>query len=651
MIFKKSVLILVFLCLCTSLYAQQTYRLASPDGRINVEVAVQNGVRYSVVVDGKQLIEPSGLALNTDQTTSGSWTVASDTKSRESEVLKPAVWQKSSTIDNTYRQLTLQFENNLSLQWRAYNNGVAWRWRSELKGPYKVTGETANFAIAGEGKTWYPEEESFYSHNERLYKEYALDSVTTDQLASLPVLVETKGTKILITESSLFDYAGLWVRGTGEGGLQSVHPHYPLKTEKTSDRDERVRVRADFIAKTEGARSFPWRVLMIARNDKELLNNQMVYKLAKPATGDYSWVEPGKVAWDWWNANNVYNVDFKAGINTQTYKYYIDFAAEYGLEYLILDEGWSDTENLLKPNPEVDMEALTAYARKKGVGLILWTTWLSLREQMQPALDQFEEWGIKGIKVDFMQRDDQKMVQYYERVAKEAAERKLLVDFHGAYKPTGWLRTFPNVLTSEGVKGNEVNKWADSITPEHTATLPFIRMAAGPMDFTPGGMRNAHKKNWAAVSTEPMTMGTRANQLAMYVVYESPLQMLCDTPTHYYDVPQAMDFLESVPVEWADTAPLTSKVGDYVMMARKAPNGDWYLGVMTDHTARKLTAELSFLKEGKTYEMKIWKDGINADRNAKDLKVETLQVQKGMEIPIKMVRGGGWVARISPTRK
>ncbi len=648
---KKFVLFLVFLLPVTSTFAQKQFQISSPDGSISVQVSVDKDIRYSVTVDGDQVVEPSEVALATSQRSEEHWEIASEGKSSHSGLLEPVVWQKSKTIDNTYQQLSIEFKNGLSLKWRIFDSGLAWRWESEREEEFNVIDEKADFNFATGAKTWYPEEDGFYSHNERLYKDYALDSVSTDQLASLPVLSEVDGVKMLVTESSLFNYAGMWVRGNNKGGLSGGHPHYPKTTEVTSDRDERVRSREDYIATIQGNHAFPWRVLMVARDDNDLLTNQLVYKLAKPSTGDFSWVEPGKVAWDWWNANNVYEVDFEAGINTKTYKYYIDFASEYDLKYIILDEGWTDTEDLLKTNPDINIKELVRYADQKNVGLILWASWLTLRGQMKEALDQFEEWGIKGIKVDFMQRDDQQMVRYYEKVAQAAAKRELLVNFHGAYKPTGWIRTYPNVLTSEGVLGNEISKFADSVTPDHTTTIPFIRMAAGPMDFTPGGMRNAHKDNWSAVPTEPMTIGTRSNQLAMYVIYESPLQMLCDTPTHYYDEPEAMDFLEAVPVEWAKTVPLKSKVGDYVLMARQAPNGDWYIGGMTDYNARELSAELSFLEEGKNYEMHVWKDGINADRNAKDFKKETKAVTQDTEINVSMVRGGGWVARITNATK
>jgi alpha-glucosidase len=462
----------------------------------------------------------------------------------------------------------------------------------------------------------------------------------------LPALFDVQGYKLLLTESDLFNYAGMWLRGNGNGGVKGVFPYYPKRKEIQGDRNELVPEREDFIASLNGRQSLPWRVLMISREDADLLTNQLVYQLASPSEGDYSWVKPGKVQWDWWNANNIRGVDFRAGINNETYKYYIDFASTYGIEYVILDEGWSDTRDLMKESPDIDIAELSAYASDKGVGIILWTNWLALDgELLEPTLDQFAKWGIKGIKVDFMQRDDQEMVNYYIKVSEAAAQRKMLVDFHGAYKPTGLYRTYPNVVTYEGVLGLEQSKGSDIVDPEHNETIPFIRMVAGPMDYTPGAMLNAQKDNWKPVWSKPMSMGTRVHQLAMFVVYESPLQMLADNPTHYYEEPEAMEFLKEVPTAWAETIPLQAQIGDYVLVARKAKNGDWYIGGMTDWLERELNFNLSFLDDGE-YTMQVWKDGINADRNAQDFKMEMIDINKNSIVIADMAKGGGWTAII-----
>jgi alpha-glucosidase len=625
--------------------AQKNYTLSSPDKSIQVNVNIANTITYSVAVDQREVIGNSLISFVTDAGKDLSWKVANTKQQSKNETIQPVVFQKSNTIKNQYNALQIDFKNGLSLEWRAFDNGVAWHWINKNNKAYKVLAEKANFNLDKNGRAWYPQEDGFFSHNERQYRNYLLDSIDAQKLASLPALFEVNGVKLLITESDLFNYAGMWLQGKGGGQIEAVFPHYPKVKKITSDRDEKVEEREKFIAQVDGAQSFPWRIVMIARDDKEILSNQLVFQLARPAEGDFSWVKPGKVQWDWWHYNNVYNVDFKSGINNATYKYYIDFASKYGIEYVLLDEGWCDTRDLMKQSPDINVEELANYARTKNVSLILWTSWLVLDKQLDIALDQFVKWGIKGIKVDFMQRDDQDMVNYYEKVSKAAAERKMLVDFHGAYKPTGWIRTYPNVMTSEGVLGNEISKFAPAIDPDHTTTLPFIRMAAGPMDFTPGGMLNVHKKEWAANPAEPMTLGTRCNQLAMYVIYESPLQMLCDIPTHYYNEPASMEFLKSVPTEWKSTVPLHAKIGDYVVMAREAKNGDWYIGAMTDWTPRQLIVNLNFLPQGQ-YKMMIWKDGVNADRNAKDFATGTIAVDRNKSVTVSLAQGGGYVARL-----
>src|SRR5699024_4930681 len=375
----------------------------------------------------------------------------------------------------------------------------------------------------------------------------------------------------------LQDYPGFYLQGTQSNRLEAIFPAVSIKEAfepKSSDRNYYPTERADYIAKTSGSRSYPWRVLIIEVEDGELITNQMVYKLAQPSQiEDPSWIIPGKVSWDWWNAWNIYDVDFKAGINNQTYKYYIDFASRMGLQYIIMDDGWYELGDLLTESPDIDVQELVNYGKKKGVDIILWASWKTLEDQWEEAFDQFSEWGIKGLKIDFMQRDDQWMVNWYWKVAKEAAKRHMLVDFHGSYKPSGLRRTYPNVITREGVKGLENNKWSDGINPEHDVTIPFIRMAVGPMDYTPGAMINAQPANFSAVNDRPMSQGTRMHQLAMYVIYESPLQMLADSPTHYLKEKQEIrDYLSEVPVTWDETQVLEASIGEYVVIARRKGN-------------------------------------------------------------------------------
>ncbi|OQP64189.1 alpha-glucosidase [Niastella vici] len=643
---NKAIMMMAGCILALPALAQKKYTINAPDKTLSVQVTVSDSIYYQVMRNGNVLTEAAALSFTTDQNAAG-FRVSKAMAGTHSGILTPVVWQKAKTIADDYSSLRLDFSNKLSMEWRVYKNGIAWRWINNLAKACKVTDELATLNPGPEARAWYPQEDGFFSHNERQYRKYRVGDIDAGKLASLPVLFETKGAKLLLTESGLFNYAGMWVQGDGKGSIRGVFPHYPREKKIEGDRSELVVSREDFIAKIKGPQNFPWRIVMVAKDDGELLTNQLPYLLGTPPApgSDYSWVKPGKVQWDWWHYNNIYNVNFRAGINNDTYKYYIDFAAKYHLEYVLLDEGWCDTRDLFKQSKHINIEELAAYAHSRNVGLLLWTSWLVLDQQLDRALDQFEKWGIKGIKVDFMQRDDQDMVNYYEKVSKAAASHKLMVDFHGACKPTGWSRTYPNVMTSEGVLGNEISKFSDVIDPEHTLTIPFIRMAAGPMDFTPGGMLNVQKNAFAAQPAEPMTLGTRCNQMAMYVMYESPLQMLCDIPTHYYREPECMEFLQAVPAVWQQTIPLTAAIGEYAAIARQAANGDWFIGAMTNWTAREITVDLSFLGDGK-YKMHIWKDGLNADRKAKDFAMDTIEADKSSALTIKMAPGGGYVARL-----
>jgi alpha-glucosidase len=400
---------------------------------------------------------------------------------------------------------------------------------------------------------------------------------------------------------------------------------------------------ADYIAVTRGTRTYPWRALGIAERDADLLTSSLPYLLAKPSLiQDTSWIRPGKVAWDWWNALNLRGVDFKAGVNTATYKHYIDFASRHGIEYVVLDEGWYVLGDVLNVVPEIDVEALTAYGRGKNVGVILWVVWKTLDDQLRPALDRFEKWGVKGIKVDFMQRDDQPTMEFYHRICRAAAERKLLVDFHGAIRPALMTRTWPNLMSTEGVMGLEHDKWSRDVDPEHDVTLPFTRMYLGPMDFTPGAMVNASKGDFMPIFGQPMSQGTRCHQMAMYVVYESPLQMLADSPSNYSREPEAMEFLGPVPTVWDETRVLDGRIGDYVAVARRSGR-DWYVGAMTDWTARELALDLSFLSEGR-FQLDAFEDGVNADRNGSDYRRTRTAVDRTGRLTVRLAEGGGWIS-------
>ena len=628
--------------------AQASYDLHSPDGRIEIRIRTTRQIRYDVVLKGRAVLENCTLTLDVEHTKLGAQPKVMDAKPRSfDQVVEPVVRQKFAKIRDYYNELRLSMEGGYAVVFRAYNEGAAYRFETSMaKEKVKIYGEESSFNFASNFMVYYPQEDSFFSHNERKYLPQHLSEIAPEFLATLPAVVDVgEGAKVAIAESDVDSYPGLWLKGTSGNALAATFPPYPLKESLTRDRDYRVVESADYIAVTAGARTFPWRVIGIADRDGDLLTNQIIYLLEKPSqVQDTSWIKPGKVAWDWWNFNNVYGVDFKAGVNTETYKYYIDFAAKYGLPYIILDEGWYKLGNVLDVVPEINMEELTAYAKQKNVGMILWVVWKTLDDQLIPALDQFQKWGVKGIKVDFMQRSDQILIDYYYRVSRECAKRKMLVDFHGDQKPATMTRTWPNLISTEGVRGMEWSKWSADSEPKHNVTLPFTRMFLGPMDYTPGAMRNATKLTFAPIFGQPMALGTRCHQLAMYVVFESPLQMLSDSPSNYLREPEAMEFLSAVPTEWDETRVLDARIAEYVAVARR--NGkDWYVGAMTDWTPRKLEIDLSFLPDG-NFTMEAYQDGVNADRYASDFKKTTVPVNKNTKLTLPLAGGGGWAARI-----
>jgi alpha-glucosidase len=635
----------------TTLLAQSSYDLKSPDKRIEVRVRTVGQLRYDVLLKGTAILENSTLSLDVDHKKFGEQPRVLQAKQRSyDQMVEPVVRQQFAEIRDRYNELRLTMEGGYAVDFRAYDEGVAYRFETSL--PEKqvtVYSEEANFKFPSNFVVYYPQEDSFYSHNERKYIPQKLSEIAPAFIATLPAVVDVgNGAKLAIAESDLSDYPGLWLRGGApDFSLSATFPPYPLKQEQTSDRDYKVVEAADYIAVTSGTRTFPWRVFGIADHDGDLITNELVYLLESPSKfPDTSWIRPGKVAWDWWNDWNIYGVDFHAGINTKTYEYYVDFASKYGIPYIILDDGWYKLGNLLQVTPDLNMEELIAYAKQKNVGVILWASWKTLDDQLIPALDQFEKWGIKGIKVDFMQRSDQIMVDYFEKVCREAAKRHLLVDFHGDQKPAVMMRTWPNLINTEGVRGMEWSKWSRESEPAHNVSLPFTRMFLGPMDFTPGAMRNATRDTFAPIMSQPMAMGTRCQQLAMYVIYEAPLQMLSDSPSNYLREPEAMAFLAAVPTVWDDTRVLDAKMSQYVLLARR--NGsDWYVGAMTDWTPRDLEVDFSFLPEG-NFTLDAYEDGVNADRNATDYRKFTQTITRNTKLKIHLAPGGGWAARVHP---
>lgn len=633
----------------------KTFKVTSPDEQIKVTITSEAHLQFQVQYKNSKIIASSPIDLKI----SGTGFLAENAKILKAErktvnqEIRSAVPVKNAIIHDHYNRLFLKLNKQAGLEFRVYNDGFAYRWQSDYPGKIQVDSELVQINFPANYLSYFPKEDSFFSHHERLYKRLLITQIPAGNFCSLPCLfIGPDSLKILVSESDLYDFPGLFLRKSSDTdfGFTGILPHYPLQEQKRNDRDVLVTKSAPYLAKCEGKRTFPWRVFVITPEDEDLMESELIFKLARPLQlEEVSWIRPGKVAWDWWNALNLYAVDFRAGVNTKTYKYFADFAARYGIEYILLDEGWYKLGDLLSVVPQINIEEIVNYAHQKGVGVILWVVWKTLDEQFEPAMQQFEKWGIDGIKVDFMQRDDQWMVRYYEKVAREAAKRHLLVDFHGSYKPAGLRRAFPNVLTREGVPGLEHNKWSSEVaTPEMALTLPFIRMVAGPMDYTPGAMINATKDQHHPVWSRPMSQGTRCQQLAMYVVFESPLQMLADSPSNYLREADAMDFLSQVPTVWDETRVLKAKISDYVVVARRNGN-TWYLAAMTDWTPRDLEVSLDFLPAG-SFMADVFEDGINADRNAIDYRRKKIEVNRNQTIKMHLAPGGGWIARIVQKR-
>ena len=625
------------------------YEVVSPNGRLKAVVSVDGKISYTVTLNGETVLAPSALSMTVQGQAFGFKASVTQVKRSEiNETLRPVVRQKSDVIENRCALLRLRFKQPFDLEFRAYDDGIVYRFVTRVKGEVRVQTETVEYRFDRDYALWFPEEQSMFTHMERTYLHLKLSEIEAPRFGSMPALVDLEhGVKALITEADVYDYPGFYLRAADDCPTAFIgqFPPVALADSMKNDRSMPVTKRADYLANTDGKRAFPWRVLIVTERDADLIASQMIHKLARPLEiKNTEWIHPGKVAWDWWNANNLFGVDFEAGVNTATYKAYIDFAADYGLAYIILDEGWYPLGDLLTVVPEIDMPELLRYGRARGVGLILWVVWKTLEDQWDAAFDQFEAWGVKGIKVDFMQRDDQYMVDYYWRVAREAARRHLLVDFHGSYKPTGLRRAYPNVITREGVKGLEQNKWGDTANPENALVIPFTRMVAGPIDYTPGAMRNAQKENFKPVWNRPGSQGTRCHQLAMYVVYESPLQMLADSPSNYRRETACMAFLSAVPTVWDETVVLDAKVGDYLLIARRS--GDtWYVGGMTDWTPRDLEVDFSFLGSG-PWKADLWQDGPNAHRAGVDFKRVAYVVSSRKRITVHLAPGGGVAMRI-----
>lgn len=627
----------------------------SPDGTVELAISHARGsLRYSLSIDSQQVILPTGLSITIDGTRYP--TAASEakvTQRKVDEVLHPVVPTIRKVIRDVANETLIAFGDGSALRIRVADDGAALRWETALKADrVRVDAEQFGVRFAHDYLAYYPRPngDKYFSHQENEFvRERISRAAGPESLACVPLLTKVSTERfVLLTDVNVEEYPGLWVVGGTGKTLRAEFPRYPKEIRLDGDRDLKVVSREQHLAQTRGSRNYPWRAFVV-ENERGLLQSTFCYRLADPSRIEQTgWIRPGKVAWDWWNHWNLEGADFEPGVNQKTYLQYIDFAAENGLEYVILDEGWSDfgPENLLSVVWTIDMPALVQHGRDKGVGVILWMSSTALEKNIDKAFDQFNQWGIAGIKVDFMQRDDQVMMDFCQRVAEEAAEHRLLVDFHGGSKPTGLQRTYPNVLTHESVLGLEQSKWGDKASSEIAVLLPFTRMVVGPMDYTPGAMDNYPQATFKPDHESPGSQGTRCQQLAMYIAFVSPLQMLADSPSKYRKNPVAMDFLREVPVTWHETVVLDAEVGNYLAVARQHENR-WFVGALTDGTPRDLDLDLSFLASGR-YRVRSWEDGPNTESDATQTVTAEKSVTNEDTLKVRMARGGGYAAIIEP---
>lgn len=652
----KNVLVLSCFLLLNLSFSQKKrdFVLNSPNGKIDIRIAVNDKISWTISHEKDLILAPSDMSMTLDENiVLGKNSVVVNSKKESSDSSFETPLYKKKTVQNKYNQLTINFRNDFSIEFRVFDDGAAYRFITKKKKDITVKSEEVSLNFDQDYNTLMPyvrdlrnPKDQYISSFESHYESKKISEFTKDTLAFLPFLIDYKNhKKAVFLEAGLEDYPGLFVTNNkNKTGFESRFSKYPLQETNGGFNylNKLITERADYLVKTKGTRSFPWRAIVISENDSALANNDMVQKLSEPSKiAAISWIKPGKVAWDWWNDWNIYNVDFKAGINTETYKYYIDFASKNKVEYVVLDEGWSVETDIMKHSPNVDLEALIAYAKERNVGIILWASWMALHENIDGVFDNYAKLGVKGFKVDFIDRDDAKMVNSVYDIAQKAANHKLIIDFHGMYKPTGIQRTYPNILNFEGVKGLENNKWTpNDDVPLYDCTIPFIRMMAGPMDYTPGAMRNAAKSEFKPSHSNPMSQGTRCHQLALYTIFEAPLQMMADSPTAYMKEQESTNFIAKIPTTFDETVSLNGEVEKFVTIARKKAD-TWYLGSITNWDSRDITIDFSFLEKGKKFQAEIFSDGLNADKAATDYKKEIVTIDSSTKLTYRLASGGG----------
>lgn len=635
---------------------EKKYVLSSPDGTLKVEISAGNELAYQVMHGNDTILSHSniGLVLENGTIVGKTPRITGERRRKIKDNIESPFYRFKEFVA-TGNELDLKLKGGFGIIFRAYNEGVAYRFYTTQSSDIIIKEEQAEFNFKEDYTAYLP-----YTTNDKKPMAMAYQNVydiiplskAQPKLAFLPVTVDCGSVKLTLLESDLEAYPGMFVQSQqGKYGLKGVFAPYPAKTDFYPWRkQEYVTETTDFISRSRGSRSYPWRVLAITEKDTDMPVNNLVYALASPnRIGDTSWIKTGKVAWDWWNDWNLKGVPFKAGINMDTYKYYIDFASRNGLEFIVLDEGWYDPKSgdMLTVIPELDLTELIAYGKSKGVEIVLWTVFNVLDSQLEAACKKYADMGIKGFKVDFLDRDDQTAVEMMYRIAEMTARYKLTLDLHGIYKPTGINRTYPHIINFESVFGMEEVKWTDikNNMPLYDVTFPYIRMMAGPVDYTPGAMRNATKADWRAMYYTPASMGTRCHQLAAYIVHDSPFTMLCDAPTNYLNEQECVDFIASLPVEVDSTFIASGELGKYIVTVRKK-DVNWYIGGMTNWDERDVQLDFSFLPEGMSYTAVLFKDGVNANKQAEDYRKETIRIDKDSRLTLHLASGGGFAMKL-----
>ncbi len=628
------------------------FDVASPDGRLRVVVKTDGELAFSIFSDGTQLVEDCRIALKTDKGAFGENSKAKGCLSRNVDKTLNTVWGTHSKIRDNFNEITVEFDN-FALIFRAYDDAVAYRFSPRTQGEIKIFDELLTLPFDDSAMAVMHPIKGFNSSFEATYKKEALSKMPAHKMVSLPIVIQAAGAKIAITDADVYNYPQMLLHYPKDAkSPRAIFAPYPKELYE-KDIFLLVKEPADFIAVRDSAEPTPWRAFIVAREDRLLTDSTIVYRLSRESKiKDPSWIKPGNCVWEWWNNWNLEGVDFVSGVNVETYKYYIDFAAKFKIPYLLFDAGWLEKyDEVDSGTPVLDVERIIKYASSKGVKCLMWSTARPLNDKAKAraAFERFSKWGVVGLKIDFTDRDDQMAIDFFESTAELAAEFKLMVDYHGCPKPAGLYRTWPNVVNFEGVRGNEFNKFEKDMTPNHDLDLLFTRLIAGPMDYTPGAMRNVLYSKWdgdefAKSSTMTMTRGTRAHQGAMYVLFFAPLQMLCDSPTLYEKSPDFTKFIADCPTVWDDTIPLAAELGKYAVLAKRS--GDvWYVGAMAGNEGREVEIKLDFLPAGESFNATILRDTQNSNRLATDYKIETVTVKKGDAMKIKMANGGGFAAR------